>query len=241
MAAIVPHERFAVDEGLVMDARAVFERLPGVRFVVGGAGTGKSTVCAEIGRHRGIDVLDVDTLLYGDWFGRFDPRRHRAGHAWSSAADPLAWQLSLDPDAFSAFHAASTAECLDLLAADLAGRGPDVPLLVDGGFGRPAVLARVVPAERIACLALPARLRGRVWTGSEERRAFLAEVAAARLPDGADPVAAFLDLDDRLHDDAIRDARAAGVAIVERDETTALGDLVARVAAGLGIPDGRTG
>jgi hypothetical protein len=241
VAAVVPRERFPLDEGLVTDARAAFDGLPAVRFVVGGAGTGKSTVCAEIGRRTGIAVLDVDTVLYGDWFGRFDPRRHPAGHDWSSAPDPLAWQLSLDPDAFSAFHAASTAECLDLLAGDLAGREPGVPLLVDGGFGRPAVLARAVAADRIACLALPERLRRRVWTGSEERRAFLAEVAATRLPADADPVAAFLDLDERLHEDAVRDARATGVAIFERDETTALGDLVARVAAGLGIPDGRTG
>ena len=226
---------FPVDAALLARARRILGPRPAIAYVVGGAGTGKSTVCAEVGRRAGIEVLDVDTLLYGEWFGRLDPRRHPASHAWASAPDPLAWQVSLDPDAFAAFHAATTAEALDLLADDLAARDPDLPLLVDGGFGRPAVLAAAVPPTRIVCLALPPPMRARAWTDSAERRAFLAEVAAVALPDGADPVAAFFALDDRLHEEMVRDARAAGIPVLVRTETTAVADLAGGVASALGI------
>jgi hypothetical protein len=227
--------RFPVDDALLVRARRVLGHRPAIAFVVGGAGAGKSTVCAEIGRRTGIEVLDVDARLYGDWFGRLDARRHPAGRAWASAPDPLAWQLSLDPDAFAAFHAATTAESLDLLADDLEARDPDLPLLVDGGFGRPAVLAAGIPASRIACIALAAPLRRVVWTGDPDRRGFLDEVAATVLPDGRDPIAAFLALDDRLHEEMVRDARAVGIPVLERGAATTVDDLAGRVASALRI------
>ncbi len=227
--------RFPVDPALVAHARSILAPLRRVVFVVGGAGSGKSTVCAEIGRRAGVDVIDVDTLLYGAWFGRFTADRHPASHAWASAADPLAWQLALEPDAFLAFHAATTAEQLDLIATDLADRDPDAPLLVDGGFGRPAVVAAAVGPARIACVALPVSMQAAVWTGSDERRGFLAAVASMALPDCRDPVAAFMALDARLHAAMVSDAHATGIAVCERDATTTVGDLARGVADALRI------
>ena len=240
-AGRVGDTRFPVDRDLLGRVRAVLATRSGLRFVVGGAGTGKSSVCAEIGRTRGLEVLDMDARMYGSWFGRFDPGRHPASHAWSAAPDPLAWQLALDPDAFAAFHAATTAEALDLLAEDLerddslAG-DPARPILVDGGFGRPIVLAEVVPPAHVVCLALPERLQGDVWTASPERRAFLDAVAAA--PIAGDPVASFLALDRRLHAVMAGDARTAGIPLLERDETTDVADLAAQVLRSLGIGAG---
>ena len=232
--------RFPVDASLLRRAREVLADRPGLRFVVGGAGTGKTTVCAEIGRARHVEVLDMDARIYGRWFGRSERDRHPASHAWSTAPDPLAWQLALDPDAFAAFHAATTAEALDLLAADLAhdddGRDPARPVIVDGGFGRPIVLAEVVAPARIVCLALPEDLQGDVWTSSDERRAFLDAVAAAW--GEGDPVAAFLALDRRLHREMVRDARLAGIPLLERDQASDVAELAARVVRSLGIGAG---
>jgi hypothetical protein len=73
------------------------------------------------------------------------------------------------------------------------------------------------------------------WTGSEERRAFLGEIASVRLTGGEDPVAAFFALDERLHEAMVGDARGTGIALLERDERTTVADLVARVATALGI------
>lgn len=235
--------RFPVDRDLLRHARAVLATRPALRFVVGGAGTGKSTVCAAIGRTEGLEVVDMDARIYGSWFGRSDPARHPASHAWAGASDPLAWQLALDPDAFAAFHAATTAEALDLLADDLEreahlARDPARPVLVDGGFGRPIVLAEVVAPAHVVCLALPARLQPGVWTASAERRAFLdavAAVAAPGVPGTGDPVAAFLALDRRLHAEMVADAGAAAIPVVERDEDTDVAALTARIVRSLGI------
>jgi hypothetical protein len=226
-------ERFPLDASLLARARTALGPRRRTWFVVGGAGTGKTTVCAEIGRRAGIPVLDMDARMYGSWHGSFDPLRHPASHAWSAAPDPLAWQLGLDPEGFLAFHAATTAEALDLLVDQFGAIEPGAPVLVDGGFGRPVVLAAAVPPARIACLSLPARLRERVWTEAEERRGFLDAVAA--VPTVADPVAAFLALGARLDEEMARDATRAGIAILERDEGTTVATLAARVVTTLGI------
>jgi len=146
-------------------ARRALAGHSGLRFILGGAGTGKSSVCAALAARHGLEILDMDARLYGSWHGRFDPARHPANHAWSSAADPLAWQVALQPGAFLAFHEAATAEALDLLADELRGADPARPLVVDGGFGSVAVVARAVPASSIVCLALPPDLAATVWTG----------------------------------------------------------------------------
>jgi hypothetical protein len=127
-------------------------------------------VCDTIAARHGIEVLDVDERLYGRWHGAIDARRHPALAAWSGTADPLAWQLALEPGAFLSFHAALTAEGLDLLARELHGRDAGAPLLVDGGFGSVAVLAQSL--GRIACCpgaGAPRRLDRRL-NGSRSRR-----------------------------------------------------------------------
>ena len=225
--------RFAVDPALLIRAREVFAGRPSCRFILGGAGTGKSTVCATLADLHGLEILDMDARLYGSWHGRFDPGRHPANHAWSSAADPLAWQLALEPDAFLAFHEAATAEALDLLADELRAADPARPLLVDGGFGSVAVVAMAVPSSAVTCLALPPDLAAFVWTVDEERRGFLDIVAGVAGLD--DPVARFLALDAAMTTRMVSDAHAAGVPVIERPDGEPVGLTAARVAEVLGL------
>jgi hypothetical protein len=222
-----------VDEALLAEARQVLADHAALRFVLGGAGTGKSTVCAELADQYGIEVFDMDAHLYGSWHGRFDPARHPANHAWSTAADPLAWQVAQEAPGFLAFHEAATAEALDLFADLLGGAGPPRPLLVDGGFGSVAIVARAVPASAVVCLALPPDLAATVWTGDEDRRAFLDLVAG--IADVEDPVGRFLALDSAMSDRMTADARAAGVHVIERPRGEPVGVTAARVAEALGL------
>ncbi|MDQ1322868.1 MAG: hypothetical protein QG587_202, partial [Chloroflexota bacterium] len=60
-----------VDEALLADARRVLAGHGGLRFVLGGAGTGKSSVCAALSAGRSLEILDMDARLYGSWHGRF--------------------------------------------------------------------------------------------------------------------------------------------------------------------------
>lgn len=222
-----------VDEALLDGARRVLAGHAALRFVLGGSGTGKSTVCAALADHHGLEILDMDARLYGSWHDRFDPARHPANHAWSSAADPLRWQVAMEPDVFLAFHEAATAEALDLLADELRGAGPARPLLVDGGFGSVAIVARAVPASAVVCLALPPDLAATVWTGDEERRSFLDVVAG--VADVDEPVARFLALDVAMSTRMTADAHAAGVPVIERPRGEPVGLTAARVAEVLGL------
>jgi hypothetical protein len=222
-----------VGQALVEAARDALQARTGLRFVVGAAGTGKTTVCAAIGERLRIDVLDMDARIYGTWHGRFDPVRHPASHAWSAAADPLAWQLALEPGVYLAFQEASTAEALDLLGDELRGTEPARPLLVDGGFGSVAVLARIVPRDRIVCLTLPPTDQARVWTATRDRREFLDVVACVSGVD--DPGGRFLALDAALSAQMIEDARAAGIRVLERAPDEPVAATASAVEGHLGL------
>lgn len=224
---------FAVDDTLLEAARPVLERRKRSWFVLGGAGAGKSTVCAAIGERHGVDVLDLDARLYGSWHGTFDACRHPVNAAWAGAPDPLAFLLRLSPDELLAFHAASAAEALDRLADELRTTDPARPLLVDGGLASIAVLSRVVPSGRIAHLALPVEQRRDAWTADADRRAFLDVVAG--VGGVADATARFLAQDEAISRALGAEARAAGVRTFLRAPGSTVAMLAGAVADHLGI------
>jgi len=229
---------FTVDDGLLDEAGALLRTLTGLRFVVGSSGTGKTTICTALATARGVEVLYLDARIYGSWHARFDAARHPASRAWLDARDPLAWQLALGTADFRAFHEAATAEALDLLADELGAAVGDqaATVLLDGGFGSVAVLARAVPADRIACLSLPPELRGTVWTGSSDRRGFLEVVAGVSGVE--DAVGRFLAMDAALSERMAEDAAATGIRLFERspDEPVAVTASAVGQHLGLGPP-----
>ena len=94
---------FVVDDALLEAVGPELARLERLCFVLGGSGSGKSTVCAELATRHGVEVLDMDARLYGSWHGSFDPVRHPANAAWSGSPDPLAWMLRLSPEETAQF------------------------------------------------------------------------------------------------------------------------------------------
>lgn len=70
--------------------RAAAERLApvrGLRWVIGGACSGRSTVCRTIARWTGVPVYDMDEHVYGRYMSRYSAPRHPASTAWFKRGD----------------------------------------------------------------------------------------------------------------------------------------------------------
>ena len=204
-----------------------------LRWLIGGSGSGKSTVTRALAARTGVAVYDMDEAVFGRF--RFDPVRHPATTAWFTAANPLQWMLSLPWAEFDALYCANNAEMLDLLADDLAGR-PDEPLLIDGGITHPSVLTQVIPAGHIVCLATDDARRCHEWETAPGRAGMKGEILA--LPDGAALWRRFLEYDQRLTDTIGRESRAAGIRVLAWGEDTSVEDLVEQLLESASMPPG---
>ena len=203
-----------LSQPLIDSARAVLSSRSNPRWLIGGSASGKSTIARALGARTGIAVYDMDEAVFGRF--RFDPVRHPATTAWFTAANPLAWMLSLPWAAFDALYRANNAEMLDLLADDLAGR-PDAPLLIDGGITHPSVLTQVIPAGRIVCLETDDARRRHEWATAPGRTGMKAEILA--LPDGPALWERFLEYDRQMTATLGRESRECGIQILGWDES----------------------
>ena len=194
---------------LIDAARSALWSRTHLRWLIGGSGSGKSTISRAIGARTGIAVYDMDEAVFGRF--HFDPARHPATTAWFTADNPLHWMLSQPWPAFDALYRANNAEALDLLADDLADR-PDEPLLIDGGITHPTVLTQAVAAGRILCLERDEAQRAAQWDVSPTRTPMRDEILA--LPDGAALWRRFLEYDRQMTATLSRKSRACGIQIL---------------------------
>ena len=219
-------DRLAINHAHLTAARRVLNQ-PHLYWLLGGSASGKSTVAALLAARSGIAHLDVDTLVFDRFQPRYDPVQHPASCAWFHAPNPLAWVLSLDWPAFDALTGAADAEALALLAEELADR-PVTPLLLDGGFAHPAVVAQVAAPARIVCLTAPAAARRAAWETDPGRAAMRGWIHA--LPEPERQWRKFLNFDARQAETMQQEAAAAGIAVIERragDPTQQTADSVA--------------
>ncbi len=213
---------FVIDRALL---RSAGERLRvfDIRWLIGGSGAGKSTVCAALSS-RGHTIIDMDAKIYGSFHARFDPVRHPTNTKWKAAESSLGFQLSMSWPEFDLFQRSALVEYLDLLAEDLAGESG--PIVLDGGAWHPAVLVEVLPKEQLACIEAPHQTSRVVWEG-EERRKMRAFMSSQPEPDAA--WAKFLDFDQAITDTAVRESRELGVRVLSRAPDAAVDTLVAQL------------
>jgi uridine kinase len=107
--------QFNINKILLAQARTALSRRDSLYWILGGAGSGKTTVSQALSAKMGIPVYDMDAHIYGTYHNRFTPERHPVNTAWSSAPDGLAWLLDLSWEEFNQFNQAAVPEYLDLL------------------------------------------------------------------------------------------------------------------------------
>ena len=129
------------------------------------------------------------------------------------------------------YRAATLPEYLDLLAEDLDAMELKGALLVDGGLCTPGLLAQVLPARQIACLAAPDLSSEQIWEGTAERAAM--KDAMAHLPDPAAAWRTFLEFDTRITQTILAECRQSGISIYQRHNATSVDELAEHIAGDL--------
>jgi hypothetical protein len=151
------------------DVQTRLSAFESIFWIIGGAASGKSTLCRAMGERFDVPVYDMDEHIFGLYMGRYNWERHPASMSWFSAENSLEWAISLTLDAFDSLNRAANVEYLDLFAEDVARHPAETQILVDGGITHPAILAQAIPKERIVCLGLEAEESATAWNSDPER------------------------------------------------------------------------
>ena len=225
--------RFIINNNLLTQSRTALFRRDGLYWVVGGAGSGKTTICRALSTRFDIPVYDMDGHIYGEYHGRFTQERHPANKAWSTARDQLAWLLKMSWDEFDRFNQAALPEYLDLLAEDLETTKPNASVLIDGGICNPALLAQVISTCQIVCLATPERSSAEIWNETAERKSMREAIYKLAKPDEA--WRKFLEFNDRITHTILKECQENNITVCLRDETESVDEFAEKVAHVLGI------
>jgi len=224
---------FILNHELLTYTRAALKRRDRLYWVVGGAGSGKTTICNVLSSRFDIPVYDMDAHIYGAYHGRFTQERHPVNSAWSSARDGLAWLLDMSWDEFDSFNQAALPEYLDLLAEDLEATKPNASVLIDGGICNPAILAQAISTRQIVCLAGPEQSSAEIWNETDERKGMKEAVYQLAKPEEA--WRKFLEFDDLITRTILKECQENEIVLCPRGETESVGEFAERVAQALGI------
>ena len=205
---------FAPNLDILADVRTRLSAFEQIRWVIGGAGSGKSTICRAISARLGLTVYDMDEHIFGLYMGRYSWQRHPASKSWFSAENSLEWAVGLPLDEFDSLNRAANIEYLDLFAEDMASRAPDTPLLVDGGITHPSILAQALPGERILCLGLKPEQSALAWNTDPDRQPMKQMVLDLKSETAT--WEKFLAQDRQITETIQRESQAAGITIVPR-------------------------
>ena len=224
---------FTVSESLLTHARTLLANRRNLYWVVGGSGSGKSTICAALSERHAIPVCDMDEHIYGDYHSRFTADRHPANTAWSGSENPLAWLIGLTWDEFYAFNRAALPEYLDLFCEDLASTPTHESLVIDGGICNPGLAAQVISPHQIVCLEAAGVSSSDVWEGSEQRLQMKEMVLQLPNPDAAWET--FLEFDQRISHTCLTESRESGIPVCTWAADDSVGTVAQEVARHLGI------
>lgn len=226
-AQVTMSMQFQIDHHLLSQARTALSAQKKLYWILGGAGSGKTSVCQVLSTQFGLPVYDMDAHIYGDYHSRFIQERHPANWTWSSAENGLAWLLDMSWEEFDSFNQAAIPEYLDLLAFDLQAIRPETGLLIDGGVCNPAVLAQAVPTQQMVCLATAYGSSTRLWEDSQERQSMKAAVGALPNPEVA--WRKFLEFDQRINATILKECLENEIPVCLRNE----GESIEEVAGGI--------
>lgn len=224
---------FTADSGLMEESRTRLAGRDRLFWIVGGAGSGKSTISRALSVRSGVSVYDMDAHVYGSYHRRFTQDRHPVNWQWAQASDGLAWLLGMSWVEFSSFGKAAIPEYLDLLADDLDGTRRDATILIDGGIGNPALVAGAIPTSQIVCLAGPRRSSLEIWSEAGDRAGMKDAIDKLPAPDAA--WRRFLEFDERITNMIHDECRQSGIAVCEWQFTESVHDVACRVARILGM------
>jgi len=225
--------QFTINNDLLTQSRASLFTRERLYWVVGGAGSGKTTICRALSARFNIPVYDMDAHVYGAYHGRFTPERHPVNQAWSTAKDGLVWLLDMSWDEFDSFNRAALPEYLDLLAQDLDADKPNASVLIDGGICNPALVAQVIPTRQMVCLTVPDRPSAKIWQETAERSSMKETISQLTEPEEA--WRRFLEFDERITNTILKECEENGISVCSRGETESVDRFAERVAHELGI------
>lgn len=225
--------KFSINHELLAQSRASLSKRKKLFWIVGGAGSGKTTISKALAAKFEIPIYDMDAQIYGVYHGRYSQDRHPVNKAWSTAENGLAFLLDMSMDEFNHFNQAVLPEYMDLLAEDLASTDPDAGILIDGGISNPAIVAQVISPHQIICLTGPERSSAEIWEGSDERRSMKEYIY--QLPNPEEAWRKFLEFDENINQTILKESQENGISICSRSETESVDDFAKRVANILGI------
>ena len=225
--------KFTINNDLLAQSRDALSTRPNLYWVIGGAGSGKTTICQTLSARFDIPVYDMDTHIYGTYHSRFSRARHPANKAWSTSPNGLAWLLEMSWDEFDNFNRAALPEYLDLLVEDLASVAPNSSLLVDGGLYHPALLAQVLAPHQIVGLTFPEQLSGEIWQKNGARQAMKEAIYHLQEPEKA--WQKFLAFDRRITHTILMECQAHNISLCSRNEIDPVAAFSERIAQALGI------
>lgn len=209
------------------------DRLRHVRWIVGGTGSGKSTVAAGLARRFRIDVYAGDRAEH-DWLARCTPQQHPHLAALRGRRPGDNWRNRSAQEAFEAM-AARHGETVGFIVEDLLARPTNHSVLVDY-FG-------VLPRDLAPLLANPAQAAFLVPTHEFRRNALGRRYAD---PDRARANWGDLDpskvIETRMHRDALWDTELSeqavdlGLPLITIDGSRPPGALIDQLADQFQLP-----
>ncbi len=224
--------QFSLDHDMLKDCKV---KLSGRKlyWVVGGAGSGKTTVCQALVSKYDLSLYEMDAHVYGTYHSRFTVKDHPVNKAWSASPNGLEWLLDMSWEEFDCFNRAALVEYLHLLCEDIGDMPAKARLLVDGGIINTSILAMALPADQIVCLTGPQKTSAEVWQADADRQSMLDMVRELPHPDEA--VRKFLEFDEKITNAILNECRASNIKVLSRSINESIEEVADRVAQTLKI------
>lgn len=224
--------QFSINHTQLTQAHVKLSAYKKLYWILGGSGSGKTTICRALSTQFNMPIYDMDAHIYGTYHERFTEEKHPANKAWAKAENGMIWLLDMSWEAFNNFHQVALPEYLDLLIEDLASTNPNNSLLIDGGIWHPALLAEVLPLQQIICLRTEEN-SAEIWEENHERHA-LREMFDY-FPEPEVSWRKFLEFDAKITETVFKEANETGISVSARGKTESIADFSESVAQNLGL------